>query len=54
MYLKAVKYKDIWLAPGSEAYELYVELGNKPKNQEKLDKLIKECSDRKRKLEGKQ
>lgn len=53
MYVKAIKYKDVWLAPGSEAYELYVEISSKPKNQEKLDKLIKECSDRKLKMEGK-
>lgn len=53
MYVKAIKYKNVWLAPGSEAYELYVEIGSKPKNQEKLDKLIKECSDRKLKMEGK-
>lgn len=53
MYKNAVEYQGVWLAPGSEAFELYVELGSKPKNQEKLDKLIKECSDRKRKMEGK-
>lgn len=52
MYRNAVKYKDVWLAPGSEGYELYKER-EKGKNQEKLDKLIKECSDRKRKMEGK-
>lgn len=50
MYLKAVLYKDVWLAPGSEAFELYHE--TKPDSKVKLDKLLKECNDRKNKLEG--
>lgn len=52
MYRNAIEYNGTWLAPGSEAFELYSELKTKPKNQEKLDKLIKECDDRKKKMEG--
>lgn len=48
MYVKAVKYKDVWLAPGSEGFQLYHE-----KKMETLDKLVKECNDRKNKMEGK-
>jgi len=47
MYTKAVKYKDVWLAPGSEAYSLY-----EAKDWKKLDALLKETDNAKRKLEG--
>lgn len=48
MYIKAIKYKDIWrLAPGSEAHQLHAD-----KKFDALDKLLKQCSDAKRKLEG--
>lgn len=48
MYTKAVKYKDVWLAPGSEAFSLY-----EMKEWKKLDALLKETDTLKRKLEGK-
>ncbi len=51
MYRNAVKYKDVWLAPGSEGYELYKER-EKGKNQKLLDDLVKKCDNDKRKLEG--
>lgn len=50
MYVKAIHYKNVWLAPGSQAFELYQSL---PKTQKELDKLVKECNDRKNKMEGK-
>lgn len=48
MYIKAVKYKDTYLAPGSEAMRLYQE-----KDFKKLDKLLKECAETKVRMEGK-
>lgn len=47
MYRNAVEYKGVWLAPGSEALELY-----KLKQFQKLDELLAECDKNKRKLEG--
>lgn len=47
MYLNAVKYKGVWLAPGSDAIELHL-----MKDFTKLDKHLKELDDAKRKLEG--
>lgn len=47
MYAKAVKYKDVWLAPGSEAFSLHAD-----KKFEQLDKLLKQCAEAKTKLEG--
>lgn len=48
MYRKAVKYKDVWLAPGSEAYQLYHD-----KKFNELEKLLKATALAKDKLEGK-
>ena len=45
MYVKAVKYKDGWLAPGSRAYELYQE-----RKFKELDQHLKEVEERARKL----
>ena len=36
MYIKAIKYKDIYLAPGSQAYQLYED-----KKFQELDKHLK-------------
>lgn len=47
MYKNAVFYKSIWLAPGSQAYQLFQE-----KKYEALDKLLKECDDTYRKSSG--
>ena len=51
MYRNAVEYQGVWLAPGSEAFELYKER-TKGKNQKLLDDLIKKCEADKKKLEG--
>lgn len=40
MYKDAVLYKDIYLAPGSQAFELYH--SKKPEDRKKLDQLLKE------------
>lgn len=48
MYRNAVKYGDVWLAPGSEAYELF-----KDKKFDQLKVLLAACSAAKDKLEGK-
>lgn len=47
MYRNAVKYKDIWLAPGSHAKQLYDE-----KKFAALDKHLKELDIAYRKLSG--
>lgn len=47
MYRSAVKYKDVWLAPGSEAMSLY-----DAKKFDKLDKLLSDCDKAYRKLSG--
>lgn len=47
MYRDAVKYKDTWLAPGSEAMELF-----KAKKFELLDKHLKALDEAFRKLSG--
>ncbi|WVS24645.1 hypothetical protein PSPHG_CDS_0164 [Pseudomonas phage Psxphi15] len=47
MYRDAVKYKDSWLAPGSEALELY-----KAKKWKELDALMAKTDAAWRKLEG--
>ena len=50
MYLNAVKYKDQYLAPGSEAFELY---HSKDKDRlKKLDEHLAKLDQAKRKLEG--
>jgi hypothetical protein len=41
MHLKAVKYKDVWLAPGSECYDLYHDTKNKD-SLKKLDQKLKQ------------
>ena len=47
MYRNAVKYKDTWLAPGSEAMEMY-----QAKQFKKLDEHLAALDKAKRKLEG--
>lgn len=47
MYRDAVKYKDSWLAPGSECLELY-----KAKKWKELDALMAKTDAAWRKLEG--
>lgn len=47
MYVNAIKYKDIWLAPGSDALALY-----QLKEYKKLDELLAACDKTKRKMEG--
>lgn len=47
MYRDAVKYKDTWLAPGSEAMELF-----KAKKFAALDKHLKGLDEAYRKLTG--
>lgn len=44
---RAVKYKDEWLAPGSDAMELY-----QTRQFDKLDKHLAALDKAKRKLEG--
>jgi hypothetical protein len=53
MYRNAVKFKDSWLAPGSQCFELYH--SKDPKARQQLEKLMKEL-DAKDKLltQGKQ
>ena len=48
MYRNAVLYNGVWLAPGSEAMELY-----QTKQWEKLDKHLAALDKAKRKMEGK-
>lgn len=50
MYRSAIHYKGVWLAPGSEAFELYK--SSITTKFEKLDKLLSDCDKAKRKLEG--
>lgn len=47
MYLKAIKYKDIWLAPGSYSMELF-----ESKKFQELDAHLKELDIAYRKLSG--
>lgn len=47
MYRDAVKYKDTWLAPGSQCLELF-----KAKKYKELDALLKELDAKWRRLEG--
>lgn len=47
MYRNAAKYKDIWLAPGSYAMELY-----QAKKMQELDKHLAELDKQWKKLEG--
>jgi hypothetical protein len=48
MYRNAVKYCDVWLAPGSEAYDLFRE-----KKFDQLKTLLAFCAKGREKLEGK-
>ena len=48
MYCNAVEHKGIWLAPGSQAFELYH--SKDPKAKQQLDKLLKEVGERDRLL----
>ena len=48
MYVNAIKYKDIWLAPGSQAFVLYHD--KDPKKRQELDKLIKSVDEKDRAL----
>lgn len=50
MYLRAIKYKGEYIAPGSTAYELYHDKTDK--NRKKLDKHLDQLDKAKRKLEG--
>ena len=53
MYRNAVEHKGIWLAPGSQAFELYH--SKDPKARQQLDKLLKGVDERDRLLtQGKQ
>ena len=44
MYKNAVHYKGVWLAPGSQAFELYH--SKDPKARQKLDQHMKEVDAR--------
>lgn len=48
MYKDAVEYKGVWLAPGSQAFELYH--SKDPKARAKLDAFMKEVDERERRL----
>lgn len=45
MYRNAVQYKGIWLAPNSQAFQLYQD-----KKFKELDQLMKEVAERDRKI----
>lgn len=47
MYRNAIKYKDLWLAPGSEAFRLHQE-----KKLKQLDEHLKDVNKRHNKLLG--
>lgn len=48
MYKNAVEYRGVWLAPGSQAFELYH--SKDPKARQQLDALMKEVDEREKRL----
>lgn len=53
MHVKAVHYKDdVWLAPGSKAYELY-ELAQSAKNNNEKQRYLRELRAHMRELDDK-
>lgn len=49
MYKNAVKYGEVWLAPGSKAFDLYHESRKNPSKQKELDIHLKEVARREQK-----